>query len=82
MSNNIESHLVEKRVFKPSKEFSRGAHIGSFAQYRKLYKESIKAPERFWAKQAADLLWQKKWTKVSVWRPPFAKWFVGSEVFD
>ena len=52
MSNNIESHLVEKRVFKPSKEFSRSAHIGSFAQYRKLYKESIKAPERFWAKQA------------------------------
>ena len=80
MSNNIESHLVEKRVFKPSKEFSRSAHIGSFAQYRKLYKESIKAPERFWAKQAADLLWQKKWTKVSVWRPPFAKWFVGAKL--
>ena len=64
MSNNIESHLVENRVFKPSKEFSKSAHIGSFAQYRKMYKESIKKPEKFWAEQAAELLWNKKWTKV------------------
>ena len=37
MSTLIESHLVEKRVFKPSKEFAKGARIGSFAEYKKIY---------------------------------------------
>jgi acetyl-CoA synthetase len=44
MSQNIESHLVEKRVFKPSREFSKKARIGSMAEYRKLWKESIDKP--------------------------------------
>ena len=80
MSTHIESHLVEKRVFKPSKEFVKGARIRSLAEYKKIYAESIKSPEKFWAKQAADLLWRKKWTKVLEWRPPFAKWFVGAKL--
>ena len=80
MSTHIESHLVEKRVFKPSKEFVKGARIRSFAEYKKIYAESIKSPEKFWAKQAADLLWRKKWTKVLDWRLPFAKWFVGAKL--
>jgi acetyl-CoA synthetase len=80
MSTDIESHLVEKRIFKPSKDFAKRARLGSFAEYKRLYKESIKSPEKFWAKQAADLLWRKKWTKVLEWRPPFAKWFVGAKL--
>jgi acetyl-CoA synthetase len=80
MSTNIESHLVEKRVFKPSKDFSKQAHIGSFAEYKKLYDQSIKNPEKFWGKQAADLVWHKKWTKVLEWKLPFAKWFVGGKL--
>jgi acetyl-CoA synthetase len=80
MSTNIESHLVEKRVFKPSKDFSKKAHIGSFAEYKKLYDQSIKSPEKFWGKQAADLVWHKKWTKVLEWKLPFAKWFVGGKL--
>lgn len=80
MSTNIESHLVENRVFKPSKEFVKSARINSFAEYKKLYTESIKSPEKFWAKQAGDLLWRKKWSKILDWRPPFAKWFVGAKL--
>ncbi len=80
MSTDIESHLVEKRVFKPSKEFAKRAHLQSFAEYKRLYEESIKSPEKFWARQAADLFWRKKWTKVLDWRPPFAKWFVGAKL--
>lgn len=80
MSNTIESHLVEKRVFKPSKDFARGAVIKSFADYKKLYDQSIKNPEKFWANEAKDLLWQKKWTKVLDWKVPFAKWFVGGKL--
>ena len=72
MSNKIESHLVEERVFKPSKEFSKKARISSMAQYRRMYKESIEKPSVFWAREAKELLWQKPWKKVLEWKAPFA----------
>ena len=53
MADNIESHLKETRVFKPSKQFSAKAHIKSMAQYRKLWTESVKSPEKFWKKQTS-----------------------------
>ena len=80
MSKHIESNLVENRVFKPAKEFSKKARISSLAQYRKMWVESVKKPEKFWAREAADLLWQKKWSKVLDWKLPFAKWFVGGKL--
>jgi acetyl-CoA synthetase len=80
MSQNIESHQVEKRIFKPSKEFSKTASVGSMAEYKRLHAESIKNPSKFWARQATTLLWQKKWTKVLDWKLPFAKWFVGGKL--
>src|ERR1041385_7162106 len=77
----ITSVLQEARVFKPSKEFSRTAHLSSLAQYRKLYNESIRSPEKFWAKQAKqELVWFKPWTKVLRWNEPFAQWFVGGQL--
>jgi acetyl-CoA synthetase len=78
--SNIETHLVENRIFKPSAEFSKKALIGSMAEYKKLHAESISRPDRFWAREAGELHWQKKWTKVLDWRLPFAKWFVGAKV--
>jgi acetyl-CoA synthetase len=80
MSQNIESHLVENRVFKPSKEFSKKARIQSLAHYRAMWEESVKKPEKFWAREAADLVWQKKWARVLEWKEPFAKWFVGGKI--
>ncbi|MDE0826426.1 MAG: acetate--CoA ligase [Akkermansiaceae bacterium] len=80
MSQKIESHLVENRVFKPSKEFSKAARISSMAQYKRLYKESIDKPATFWAREAKELVWQKPWKKVLDWKAPFAKWFVGAKV--
>jgi acetyl-CoA synthetase len=81
MSDDIESHLVENRVFKPAKNFVKKAHISSFEEYRELYRKSIKNPEKFWAEQAAEVLeWRKKWRKVLEWREPFAKWFVGGKL--
>jgi len=80
MSQNIESHLVENRLFSPSKEFSKTARIKSMAQYREMYRESIEKPDKFWAREASELLWQKKWTKVLDWKIPFAKWFVGGKI--
>src|SRR2546426_969239 len=78
---NITSVLNEARVFKPSKDFSKQAHIKSLAQYQKLYRESIRSPEKFWAKQAKnELVWFKPWRQVLQWKEPFAKWFVGGQL--
>ena len=78
---NITSFSTETRVFLPSKEFSKRAHIKSLAQYRKLHAESINAPEKFWGRQAkAELTWFKPWTKVLQWKAPNAKWFVGGRL--
>lgn len=80
-STNITSVLHEERVFKPSKEFSKQAHIPSLAQYKKLYKESVEKPEQFWNRQAKqELAWFKPWKKVLQWKPPYAKWFVGGKI--
>jgi acetyl-CoA synthetase len=80
-SKNITSFQHENRVFRPAKEFSAGAHIKSLAQYRKIYNESIKSPEKFWGKQAkAELVWFSPWKKVLQWKVPFAKWFVGGKI--
>ncbi len=80
-SENITSVLHEKRVFPPPKEFAKRAHISSLAQYRKLYNESVKAPEKFWAKQAkTELVWFKPFSKVLQWKAPAAKWFLGGKL--
>jgi acetyl-CoA synthetase len=78
---NFTSMLHEDRVFKPSKDFAARAHIKSLAQYRKLYNESVRSPDKFWGKQAKDeLVWFKPWKKVLQWNTPFAKWFVGGQL--
>jgi acetyl-CoA synthetase len=78
---NIMSLSHEERVFKPAPAFSARAHIKSLAQYRKLYNESIKSPEKYWARQAKnELVWFKPWKKVLQWKAPFAKWFTGGKL--
>src|SRR5216117_802330 len=80
MHDNIESDLVEKRVFKPAPGFSSKARIKSLAQYRRIYRESIRQPAKFWAREAKELVWRAPWKKVLEWKPPFAKWFVGGKL--
>ena len=80
-AKNITTFSHENRVFKPSKQFSKTAHIKSLAEYKKLYNESIKSPEKFWAKQAKnELTWFSPWKKVLQWKVPNAKWFVGGKL--
>jgi acetyl-CoA synthetase len=79
-AKTIESHLVENRIFRPSREFSRRARIRSLSEYRKLHAESIRRPDMFWGREAGELHWFKKWTKVLEWKMPYAKWFVGGKV--
>ena len=80
MTENIESHLIEKRVFKPSKDFAKTARIKSLEQYRRMYRESIKSPAKFWAREAGELVWRKRWKSVLKWKAPFAQWFAGGKL--
>jgi acetyl-CoA synthetase len=80
-SNNIESHLIEDRVFNPTRAFSKKAYIASFEQYQELYRKSIRSPAEFWSRQASELLvWRKKWKSVLEWKEPFAQWFGGGKL--
>ena len=76
----IESISHESRVFEPPPEFSANAHIKSFDEYERLYAEAAADPEAFWARQAEDLHWFRKWDTVLTWNPPHAKWFVGGKI--
>src|SRR5258707_3569000 len=80
MHDNIESHLVEKRIFKPRKSFAKNARIKSLAQYRRMYRESIRQPAKFWAREASELVWRARWKTVLQWKAPFAKWFIGGKL--
>ena len=77
----ITSVSRESRVFRPSAEFQRQAKLGSLASYKRLYAESVNAPEKFWGRQAKELLtWRRPFKKVLSWKLPHAKWFLGGQL--
>ncbi len=47
---------------------------------KRIREEALKDPEGFWAKEASNLRWFKKWDKVLEWDKPFAKWFIGGKI--
>ncbi len=81
MSNiEIESVLNESRLFPPPAEFASTAHISSFEEYERLYREAAADPPAFWARQAEALDWFEQWEKILEWEEPFAKWFTGGKI--
>lgn len=68
---------LEGEVFYPSQEVIDQANV---KEYDALYKKSIEDPEGFWAEQANNLDWFKKWDKVlDESNKPFYKWFTGAK---
>ena len=84
MSNasNIESVLVENRVFPPDARASAGARIGSMAAYDALCNEAAQDFEGFWARLARDnITWTKPFTRtLDESDAPFYKWFEDGEL--
>jgi len=72
----INALLNETRVFPPSAETRRRAHVSN----SDIYTEAAVDPEGFWAKFAAELEWSTPWTRVLDWRPPHARWFDGGRL--
>jgi acetyl-CoA synthetase len=77
----ITSISRESRVVRPSAEFKAQANLGSEALYKRLYAESVNTPDRFWGRQAKELLsWRRPFKKVLNWKLPHAKWFEGGQL--
>jgi len=69
--------LLEQEVFPPPEEFRERAVYSDPS----IYDVAEADPEGFWAQQAEELHWFRKWHQVLDWsNPPFAKWFVGGEL--
>ncbi len=77
----ISSVSQEDRKITPSDSFREKAYIKSEEEYKKLYEESIKDPEAFWAKKAEELHWFKPWDTVFTWDKEAVKytWFAGGK---
>ncbi|VDP90920.1 unnamed protein product [Echinostoma caproni] len=49
--------------------------------YKSAYQQSVNNPQEFWAKQAEDLSWLKKWNNVCAEpNSPFPRWFEGGKI--
>src|SRR4051812_37634001 len=80
--SNIESVLVENRVFPPSDATVKAARISGMAAYEALCKEAESDFEGFWARLARDnVQWTKPFTKtLDESNAPFYKWFEDGEL--
>ncbi|HLB61952.1 MAG TPA: AMP-binding protein, partial [Actinomycetota bacterium] len=76
VERTIEALLQERRVFEPPPAFAARAHVRD----RSVYERSEADFEGFWAEQAEELLWRRKWDAVLEWTPPWVKWFVGGQL--
>ena len=71
------AELLDQELFDPPKDFAEKALISD----ESVYDEGEADPEGFWAQQAEELHWDRKWDQVLDWsNPPFAKWFLGGKL--
>ncbi len=72
--------MSESKVYPPSEEFVRHAHVKGMEGYLDLYRRAEQDPEEFWGDIASqEIHWFEKWSKVLDWNPPSAHWFVGAK---
>ena len=81
-SKNIESVLVENRVFPPDARATEGARISGMAAYDALCKEAEQDFEGFWSRQATThLQWTKPFSRIlDESNAPFYQWFGDGEL--
>ena len=73
----VEVISHEDRRFPPPAEFTAGANLSDPG----IYERAAADPEAFWAEQAEQLTWFKKWDRVLDWDDaPHAKWFVNGKL--
>jgi acetyl-CoA synthetase len=71
----------ENQIIFPSEDFTNNANIKSKEELDQIYRHAANDPEDFWAKQAEQLDWFKKWDSVfNYTKHPFVKWFSGGKL--
>ena len=75
--SSINNILEEKRVFPPSKEFSKNSNIKSFKELKSLKNEYLDNPTKFWESFAnSEIDWFEPFkTVLDRENEPFFKWF-------
>ena len=69
--------MEDEEFYYPSQDIIDHANV---KEYDDLYKYSVEHREEFWAEQAENLNWYKKWDNVlDKSNPPFFKWFEGAK---
>ena len=77
LAKDETTNTVNERIYKPSKQVVESANV---QEYDRLYERSRKDRQGFWAEQADQLKWFKKWDKVlDDSQAPFYKWFTGGK---
>ncbi len=72
-------------IYDPPANVAETAWIKSMDQYREMYERSIKDPDGFWAEQAEQFIWFKKWDRVRKFNynvkkgKIFIEWFLGAK---
>ncbi|MBB1604418.1 acetate--CoA ligase [Variovorax sp. UMC13] len=81
-ASNIESVLVENRVFPPDARAQQGARISGMAAYDALCAEAAQDPDAFWSRLARENLdWTKPFTRtLDESNAPFYQWFGDGEL--
>ena len=81
-TSNIESLLVEDRIFPPSAAFTKAARISGMDAYNAMCAAAENDFEGFWAKLARDnLSWGKPFTEVlNESNAPFYTWFADGQL--
>ena len=84
-SSAIDVLLKEKRIFRPSEEFTEQTNVKKWMDehgienYDEL-SEKAKDLEWFWGEVAKDVVeWYKPPGKVLEWKEPYAKWFLDAK---
>jgi acetyl-CoA synthetase len=82
MTNEIESVLIENRVFPPFPNLVKDAAISGMKGYQAMCDEAAKSPDAFWGKLAREnLVWTKPFSKVvDASEAPFYRWFGDGEL--
>ncbi|MER1966213.1 acetate--CoA ligase [Castellaniella sp. GW247-6E4] len=76
-TTEIESILIENRVFQPPEDLVRQANVSGMAGYRALCDEARRDPNAFWARLGREnIVWSRPFTQVlDESNAPFYKWY-------
>lgn len=78
---NLKNNSDQKNGYYYPNESVR--EMATVKEYDNLYDYSIQNREQFWAEQAEQLGWFKKWDRVlDTGDKPFYKWFVGEKLIS